>query len=68
VSDGRTLRVPGGRLHSEVRGSGPALLMIPGSNGDAWQVVDLPGDHTGYWSRPAEFAAALADVLAGQER
>jgi pimeloyl-ACP methyl ester carboxylesterase len=27
------------------------------------KVVDLPGDHTGYWSHPAEFAAALADVL-----
>ncbi|GAA1283668.1 putative hydrolase YraK [Planotetraspora silvatica] len=28
------------------------------------QVVDFPGDHTGYWSRPGEFAAVLADVLA----
>jgi pimeloyl-ACP methyl ester carboxylesterase len=30
-----TLHVPGGRLHYEVRGRGPALLLIPGSNGDA---------------------------------
>jgi pimeloyl-ACP methyl ester carboxylesterase len=29
------LQVPGGRLYYEVRGSGPALLLIPGSNGDA---------------------------------
>lgn len=28
-------------------------------------VVDFPGDHTGYWSRPVEFAATLATVLAG---
>jgi acetyltransferase/esterase len=27
-------------------------------------VVDFPGDHTGYWSRPAAFAATLAAVLA----
>jgi pimeloyl-ACP methyl ester carboxylesterase len=26
------------------------------------QVVDFPGDHTGYWSHPAEFAATLADT------
>jgi pimeloyl-ACP methyl ester carboxylesterase len=30
-------------------------------------VIDFPGDHTGYWSRPAEFAAALGDALAGRE-
>jgi pimeloyl-ACP methyl ester carboxylesterase len=35
LSRARTLQVPGGRLHYEVRGSGSALLMIPGSNGDA---------------------------------
>lgn len=28
-------------------------------------VIDLPGDHLGYWSRPAEFAAALIDAMAG---
>ena len=28
------------------------------------RVVEFPGDHTGYWSRPDEFAAALAGVLA----
>jgi pimeloyl-ACP methyl ester carboxylesterase len=27
------------------------------------EVIDFPGDHTGYWSHPAEFAIALADVL-----
>ncbi|MEU7742984.1 hypothetical protein [Nonomuraea sp. NPDC049158] len=30
-----TLDVPGARLHYQVRGQGPALLLIPGSNGDA---------------------------------
>ncbi|GAA4616064.1 alpha/beta hydrolase [Actinoallomurus liliacearum] len=29
------LDVPGARLYYEVRGSGPTLLLIPGSNGDA---------------------------------
>jgi pimeloyl-ACP methyl ester carboxylesterase len=29
------LEVPGARLHYEVRGSGPAVLLIAGSNGDA---------------------------------
>jgi acetyltransferase/esterase len=29
-------------------------------------VVDFPGDHTGYWSRPAEFAATLTDALDGR--
>jgi pimeloyl-ACP methyl ester carboxylesterase len=28
------------------------------------RVVDMPGDHVGYVTRPAEFAAALRDVLA----
>ncbi len=28
------------------------------------EVVDFPGDHTGYVSRPAEFAVRLAEVLA----
>jgi len=26
-------------------------------------LTELPGDHTGCWSHPAEFAAALVDVL-----
>lgn len=30
----QTLTAPGARLHYEVRGSGPALLFIPGGNGD----------------------------------
>jgi pimeloyl-ACP methyl ester carboxylesterase len=28
------------------------------------QVIEFPGDHTGYWSHPDEFAATLADALA----
>lgn len=47
MSETRTLQVPDGRLHYEVRGSGPALLMIPGSNGDAGlydAVADLLAD------------------------
>jgi pimeloyl-ACP methyl ester carboxylesterase len=27
-------------------------------------MVEFPGDHTGYWPKPAEFAAGLADALA----
>lgn len=30
-----TLRVPGARIHYEVRGTGPLLLLIPGGNSDA---------------------------------
>ncbi|MFI9843498.1 alpha/beta fold hydrolase [Nonomuraea sp. NPDC051941] len=35
VKQTQTLDVPGARLHYQVRGHGPALLLIPGSNGDA---------------------------------
>ncbi len=35
VRENHALDVPGARIHYEVRGSGPALLLIPGSNGDA---------------------------------
>lgn len=41
------LDVAGARLHYEVRGSGPTLLLIPGSNGDAGffdAVADLLAD------------------------
>jgi acetyltransferase/esterase len=27
------------------------------------RVIDFPGDHTGYWSQPAEFATTLINVL-----
>ena len=50
VTRTHTLDVPGARLHYEVRGHGPALLLIPGSNGDAElfaAVADLLADrHT----------------------
>ncbi|MGW5875996.1 alpha/beta fold hydrolase [Nocardiopsis terrae] len=36
----RTLRVPGARLHAEVRGSGPLLLMVPGGPQDAGVLAD----------------------------
>ncbi len=29
------------------------------------RVMDFPGDHLGYWSHPAEFAATLIDTMAG---
>lgn len=35
------LRVPGASLHYEVRGSGPALLLIPTGNGDAGPYAPL---------------------------
>ncbi|MEW9533137.1 alpha/beta fold hydrolase [Microbispora sp. NPDC049125] len=37
----KTLRVPGARLHYEVRGTGPLLLMIPGAPGDAGALAGL---------------------------
>ncbi|TDQ46127.1 alpha/beta fold hydrolase [Actinorugispora endophytica] len=37
----RTLQVPGARLHYEVRGSGPLLLMIPGAPADAGALAGL---------------------------
>jgi pimeloyl-ACP methyl ester carboxylesterase len=36
-----TLDLPDGRLYYEVRGSGPALLLIPTGNGDAGPLVPL---------------------------
>ncbi|GAA2214266.1 alpha/beta hydrolase [Nonomuraea monospora] len=46
----RMLEVDGARLHYELRGAGPALLLIPGSNGDAGFYADLAdllaGRHT----------------------
>ncbi|MFF4415643.1 alpha/beta fold hydrolase [Streptosporangium sp. NPDC001559] len=35
VRENHVLDVGGARIHYEVRGSGPVLLLIPGSNGDA---------------------------------
>ncbi|MEN3539025.1 alpha/beta hydrolase [Microbispora sp. ZYX-F-249] len=37
----RTLQVPGARLHYEVRGTGPLLLMIPGAPADAGALAGL---------------------------
>lgn len=37
----RTLKVPGARIHHEVRGSGPLLLLIPGGPQDAGVLADL---------------------------
>ncbi|MBE3016253.1 alpha/beta hydrolase [Microbispora sp. NEAU-D428] len=37
----RTLPVPGARLHYEVRGTGPLLLMIPGAPADAGALAGL---------------------------
>ncbi|GAA0943166.1 alpha/beta hydrolase [Actinocorallia libanotica] len=37
----KTLPVPGARLHYEVRGSGPLLLMIPGAPADAGALAAL---------------------------
>ena len=40
----RTLPVPGASLYYEVRGSGPALLLIPGGNGDAGPFARLANE------------------------
>lgn len=40
-ADERSLRVPGARIHHEVRGSGPLLLMVPGGPMDAGVLADL---------------------------
>ncbi|NVI90351.1 alpha/beta fold hydrolase [Actinomadura sp. BRA 177] len=37
----QTLQVPGARLHYEVRGTGPLLLMIPGAPADAGALTEL---------------------------
>lgn len=39
--DERSLRVPGARIHHEVRGSGPLLLLIPGGPQDAGVLAEL---------------------------
>ena len=41
TADERSLRVPGARIHHEVRGSGPLLLLIPGGPQDAGVLADL---------------------------
>lgn len=37
----RTLRVPGARIHHEIRGEGPLLLLIPGGPQDAGVLAGL---------------------------
>jgi pimeloyl-ACP methyl ester carboxylesterase len=83
------LDVSGARLHYEVRGSGPALLLIPGSNGDAGfygALADLladrytvisydrrgfsrstiqPGPQAGWAKTHTDDARQLLDVVAG---
>lgn len=41
IPDERSLRVPGARIHHEVRGSGPLLIMVPGGPMDAGVLADL---------------------------
>src|SRR6266481_8930434 len=38
-----TLKVPGADLYYEVRGAGPALVMMPGGPADAWAFRDIAG-------------------------
>jgi pimeloyl-ACP methyl ester carboxylesterase len=52
-----TLAVPGARLYHEVRGRGPALLLIPGGNGD-----------TGPYERAAAELAARFTVVTYDRR
>jgi pimeloyl-ACP methyl ester carboxylesterase len=42
-SNSLTLKVPGARIHYEVRGSGPLLLIIPGGPQDAGVFAELAG-------------------------
>lgn len=44
----RSVRVPGARIHAEVRGSGPLSLMIPGGPQDAGVLADLARRLEGY--------------------
>ncbi len=62
-----TLNVPGADLYHEVRGAGPALVMMPRGPADAWVVRDnvFPGAHTRFDSHSAEFAVKLREVLEG---
>jgi hypothetical protein len=71
----RSLEVPGARLHYEVRGRGPLLVLVPGRKGNAdsfrslaaarfgTSIVDLPGGHIGMVTHPVEFAGELLDAL-----
>jgi pimeloyl-ACP methyl ester carboxylesterase len=52
-----TLAVPGAHLYYEVRGAGPVLLLIPGSNGDA-----------GYFTGIADALAAQYTVVTYDRR
>ena len=45
-----TLEVPGASLHYEVRGSGPALLIIPGMPADAGFCAAVAGQLAGTWT------------------
>jgi pimeloyl-ACP methyl ester carboxylesterase len=45
-----TLEVPGTSLHYEVRGSGPALLIIPGMPADAGFYAAVAGQLAGTWT------------------
>ncbi|MEV4461725.1 alpha/beta hydrolase [Microbispora sp. NPDC049633] len=46
----RTLAVPGARLHYEVRGTGPLLLMIPGAPADAAALAGLAASLSGRYT------------------
>ncbi len=52
------LAVPGARLHTEVRGEGPVLLLIHGGNGGKASYDGIAGPLA-----PAEFASQLGDLL-----
>jgi hypothetical protein len=58
VQSGR-LTTEGDELYYEVRGQGQPQLMIPAAGGDE----DFPGHHGSYMELPAEWAAALRDIL-----
>ena len=65
-----TLKVPGADLYYEVRGAGPALVMMPGGPADAWVFRDIAGilasNYTvGFDSHSSEFAVKLREVLEG---
>ncbi|WP_051049682.1 alpha/beta fold hydrolase [Nocardiopsis ganjiahuensis] len=65
----RSLRVPGARIHHEVRGSGPLLILIPGGPQDAGVLADparrLADRYTTVAYDPRGNSRSVLDEVAG---
>ena len=61
-----SLRVAGARIHAEVRGSGPPLLMVPGGPQDAGVLADLARRLEGYTTVAYDPRGNSRSVLDGE--